>query len=466
MLVDGTDSTMCTHVKQRGMVSCSIRPERVPNAGRVRSGFKAGGPAVSRQRKIESRAKRKKIGWPVFLFLITLVVPWVIFIGSLRMSLYRFILLVMVLPCLGMWLAGKAGRIRTADIALLLFSLWCTLSYIVINGMALSVQPSGIIFIETLGPYLLARCYIRDSDDFYNVIQLLFRIVVFLLPFAIFEFLSGQNILRELFAAIFPTYSDSMPARSGLTRVQVVFDHPIQFGLCTGAIFALVHLVLGYKESFFQRTLRTGVVGATSLLSMSSGPLIGIVVQVFLLSWNRLLGAIKSRWTILVGLFVLIVLAIELAANRSALDIIVSIFLFDPGSYWYRLMIFTHSWASAMNHPLFGVGINEWERPEWMGSSIDNFWLAVAVPHGLPAMCLMLLAFFSIFLTVGFSKGLDEQTTEYRTAFLIAMTAFFMVAWTVAFWDAAYVLFLFLMGSGVWMLDVERARTERPGAGV
>ena len=64
------------------------------------------------------------------------------------------------------------------------------------------------MFIETLGPYLLARCYIRDADDFYNVIQLLFRIVVLLLPFAIFEFVTGQNILRELFAAILPTLSD------------------------------------------------------------------------------------------------------------------------------------------------------------------------------------------------------------------------------------------------------------------
>ncbi len=199
---------MRAHFKQSSTVSCSIRdvPGRVPNASRVGFGFKASGPAVPRQQKIEShRAKRKKIRWPVFLFLLALVVPWVIFIGPLRMSLYRIVLLVMVLPCLGMWMAGKAGRIRTADIALLLFSFWCMLSLIVIHGMALSVQTSGIVFIETLGPYLLARCYIRDADDFYNVIQLLFRIVVLLLPFAIFEFVSGQNISRELFAAIFPT---------------------------------------------------------------------------------------------------------------------------------------------------------------------------------------------------------------------------------------------------------------------
>ena len=250
---------MRARFNKSGTASCSIRgaPERAPNARKVGSGFKANGPAVPRQQKIEShRAKRKKIRWPVFLFLLALVWPCVIFIGPLRMSLYRIVLLVMVLPCLGMWMAGKAGRIRTADIALLLFSFWCMLSFIVIHGMELSVQTSGIVFIETVGPYLLARCYIRDADDFYNVIQLLFRIVVLLLPFAIVEFVSGQNISRELFAAICPTFSGSVPPRLGLTRVQSVFDHPILFGVFTGSIFAPVHLVLGYQRSFFQRTLQ------------------------------------------------------------------------------------------------------------------------------------------------------------------------------------------------------------------
>ena len=164
-----------------------------------------------------------------------------------------------------MWMAGKAGRIRSADIALLLFWFWCALSLIVIHGLALSIQPAGIGFIETLGAYLLARCYIRDADDFHNAVQLLFRIVVFLLPFAIFELVTGQNILRELFAAILPTNFYPSEQRLGLTRVQSVFDHPILFGLCTGSIFALAHLVLGYQKSFFQRSLRTGIVGGNGV---------------------------------------------------------------------------------------------------------------------------------------------------------------------------------------------------------
>jgi hypothetical protein len=67
----------------------------------------------------------------------------------------------------------------------------------------------------------------------------------------------------------------------------------------------------------------------------------------------------------------------------------------------------------------------------------------------------MLLAVFSIFLAVSFRKGLDEKLIAYRTGILITMVGFFIVGFTVAFWDAAYVLFLFWWGSGVWMLDVE-----------
>ena len=322
-------------------------------------------------------------------------------------------------------------------------------------------ESSGILFIETLGPYLLARCYIRDADDFYNVVQLLFRIVVLLLPFAIFEFVSGQNISRELFAAIFPTLSDAMPPRLGLTRVQSVFDHPILFGVLTGGIFALVHLVLGYQKGFVQRTLRTGIVGATSILSLSSGPIIAMVAQGLLLSGNWLLRAMKIPWKILIGLLILIVLTIEIFANRSLPAIVSSSFLtLDELSYWFRRLIWQYGSASALNHPLFGVGMNEWERPEWMPPSIDNFLLYYAVHYGLPASFLLLLAFLSILLAVGFRKGLNNKVTVYRTAFLITTTAFFMVGWTVHFWGVSYVLFLFLLGSGVWILDVDSKDPE------
>ena len=176
-----------------------------------------------------------------------------------------------------------------------------------------SLQTWGIGLIETLGPYLLARCYIRDADDFYNLIQLQFRVVLLLLPFAIVEFITGHDIWRDLFAAIWQVQvTTQMPPRGGLTRVQMGFDHPILFGVCIASILAPVYLVLGYQRGFAQRSFKTAIVGAVSFMSLSAGAVVSMAVQVLLL----LVKAIKIPWKILIGLSVLIGLAIQLVANR------------------------------------------------------------------------------------------------------------------------------------------------------
>jgi hypothetical protein len=425
---------------------------------------KGGGAAASRrQRRESSKAHGSRICWPVLLFLVTLMVPWVISIGSFRMSLYRIVLIVMVVPCLVMWATGRAGRIRVADISLLLFTLWATLGLVVVNGPGAAAETAGIRFIETMGAYMLARCYVRDADQFYYSVKILFRVILLLMPFAMFEFVTSRNVSHELFAMIGPTFSyPPMPPRWGLTRVQSVFDHPILFGVCTGGLLALVHLVLGYQESLPRRSFRTLIVGVTAFMSLSAGPISAVAVQAFLLAWNGALRSIKNRWTILIALFASAFLLVEAVANRSALNILVSLFVFEPGSYWFRKLIWEYGTAAALNHPLFGVGLDEWPRPAWMPPSIDNFWLIHAVLHGLPAAALMPLSFVSIVIPLAFRRGFDGKLREYRTGFLITMTALALVGWTVHFWNTTYVLVLFLLGSGVWMLDMRDAATGSP----
>jgi hypothetical protein len=430
------------------------------NANGNRFGFDASHRDESRRQNVTLRlAVGKKTSWPVFLFLTGLVVPWVIPVGPLRMSVYRIVLVVMILPCLRLWISGKAGRIRIADVALLLYCFWCALSFVVNNGTA-SIQSVGITVIETAGPYFLARCFIRDADDFYNMVQLQFRIVIFLMPFALLECLTGQDILLNLFAGIMATPENDAgeTVRRGLTRVHLVFEHPILFGVYVSSIFALTHLVLGHQHSFFKRNLRAGIVGATTFSSLSAGPIIVIAVQGFLLLCSSSLATTKRGWTILIGLLVSIYTFVDLVANRSALDIVASFFVFDSDSYWFRKVIWDYGSASAMAHPLFGVGLNEWERPDWMPSSIDNFWLSTAVTHGLPATFAIVLAIFLIFLSVSFAKGLDEKLSAYRAGFLITIVGVLSVLFTVSLWDAALVMFFFILGAGVWIADVGARR--------
>jgi hypothetical protein len=367
-------------------------------------------------------------------------------------------------------MSGRAGRIRLPDIALVLFCTWCTLSFVLVNGLEPSIQSIGILWIETLGPYLLARCYIRNAAAFTSAIHVLYCIVLVLSPFAIVEVITGQNILLDLFSVLWTSVPSATDIRGGLKRGQSVFDHPILFGVFTGSILALVHSVLGYDAGVGQKVSKTGVVGLTAGLSLSAGPIIAVATQCALLVWNWLFRRVRYRWWLLIGLTIFAFLSIEVAANRSALGVVTSYVVFDPESYWFRRVIWTYGVESVQTYPVWGVGNHEWPRPSWMPGSIDNFYLFLAVRHGLPAAFLMMSALFFVVMPLSLKGGLSDRLEAYRTGFLVSIVAFFLVGWTVAFWASAYVLFFFLLGSGTWMLGdkvgvrIQIVRLDQPRA--
>ncbi|WP_050980235.1 O-antigen ligase family protein [Sinorhizobium sojae] len=372
----------------------------------------------------------------------------------MAISPYRLVLVITVLPCLGMWLTGKAGRILPSDIAILLYCLWCMVSLTVIHGFRSAPESGGIIFIETAGAYLLGRCSVRSAYQFYAMARLLFWIVAILLPFAAFEALSNWNVSLDLFAKLFPTHvlAVNVP-RWGLRRVQTVFEHPILFGVSCGGILAAVHLVLGEKQSPLRRWSASAIVWTTAFLSLSAGPLTALAVQTMLISWNWLLHGYQERWRILWAVLFANYIFISFVSNQTVPEFYLTHFSFDQESAYYRVLIWHFGSESALNHPLFGVGFNRWDRPDWMPGSIDMFWLYHAVLFGIPAGVLMLFSFLLLAVAVSFKKGLDEKLIQYRTAYLIVMIGYFLVGWTVHFWNATYVLFLFLLGSGSWLLD-------------
>jgi hypothetical protein len=404
----------------------------------------------------------KRLALPLYPFVISLFLPWIFTIGSVALSPYRLVLLFTTIPCFLMWISGRAGQIRLPDIALFLFWFWCSLSFFVLHGVGTAIQPSGILFFETMGPYLLARCYIRSAEDFEKVVGLLFKAIVFLLPWAILETLTGRDYIKDIFSVVMRThnYSDTVP-RWGLSRVQSVFEHPILFGVICGSILALVHLVMGYGKTAFKRLLRSGAIAVTAFLSLSAGPITAITTQVLLLSWNWLLRGVTARWKILWGILAAMYATIALVSNQTVPEFYLTHFSFDAQSANFRVLIWTFGTESVLLHPWFGVGLGEWTRPDWMPPSIDMFWLIYAVQHGLPAGILLMLAFFSAYLPVSFKKGLDDKLMQYRTGYSIMLTGFFLVGWTVDFWNATYVLFLFLVGSGMWLLDAGNPATRR-----
>ena len=147
--------------------------------------------------------------WPlifVVLLLVALVFPLVFSLGSLRLSPYRIVLLLCLVPCLIRWMSGGAGPIRLADFCIILIGLWGVISWAVLHGTAKAIESGGIHIAETLGAYFLGRCFIRSPEAFRRMAVLLFWIIIGLLPFLIHENLTGRSTILALINSLGSTY--------------------------------------------------------------------------------------------------------------------------------------------------------------------------------------------------------------------------------------------------------------------
>lgn len=207
---------------------------------------------------------------PVLAFLITMLIPWQFYIGSVHLTATRVVLLIALVPVLWKWISGRAGGIYFPDVAVLLFIGWCGVATLQVHGINYAIQSVGMLLIETGGAYFLARAYVRTQQDFNNICHALFWVVACLLPFAVLESLSRTPVLMELFNKVMPTYeiAGSDP-RWGMRRAQAVFQHPILFGVFCGMAFAPTFLVLGYGKSFMERWAMAAMVVSAAFFSLS-----------------------------------------------------------------------------------------------------------------------------------------------------------------------------------------------------
>ncbi|MDK1374014.1 MULTISPECIES: O-antigen ligase family protein [unclassified Sinorhizobium] len=389
-----------------------------------------------------------KLPWPATVFLVSLIVPSIVEVGPLSIAAYRAILMIALVPCVVTWLRGGAGRINAADIGVSLFCLWAWVSVAVNHGFSAAVEPGGILLVETLGAYLLARCYVRDAESFRNMTNLMVKLILLLFPFAVYEWITGSKPILSAFGFFSRTVEITMmEPRLGFWRVQGPFAHSIMFGLFCGSMIALAHFVEG---SGWRRLLAPLVAGA-AVLSMSSATIATVFLQGALISWNSFLRAYENRWKLLQLLIFAGYLVVEFGSNQTPIQFYISKFTLDRQTGWFRLWIWEYGSASVLNHPLFGIGFGDWVRPNWMApDSVDNFWLLTAMRYGLPALIFILGSFFWIVFKVAYEKTGDEISREYRVAYLICMTTFFVGGTTVHLWAAPYAWFLYLMGSGVW----------------
>ncbi len=417
---------------------------------------------------VAAPSTRRVFGVPlaVAVFFVAMMLPTAVSVnlGGLRLSAYRVVLIVMFLPMLVQLLSGQKGRIHLFDMLVFAHCGWAVLALINWGGLAQGIESGGIYVVEFAGAYLLGRLYIRSYADFAAVARAYVALVVATLVFTVPESLTGIHILHDgISGAVGGPMAPFIEPRMGLERTFGPFDHPILYGVFSASAFSLAYFVVAARRLMnFAGMAQVAGVGLATFMSASGGPYVVLVMQGFVGAWERALGKVKGRWAALFTLFGLTYLAIDLFSTKTPFHVFVNYFTFSKQSAYNRILIFEYGTAEVARHPVFGIGLGDWERPVWMSDSMDNFWLVTAVRYGVPALLLLLGLLLGLVYAAGQRKNLPPEWRRARHAWAFTLFGITVAAATVHLWNALFVLFMFLIGAGAWLIDAkpDRARPE------
>ncbi len=440
-------------------------PGRAGKTERIRPGG-AGTAATVPANPPKARTRRQLA---LMLFMICLLFPLKFHAGPLLLTPYRLYLLVAFIPMFSLWASGRVGRLRAVDLLMLGFVLWIAVTLLVNHGTS-RLELIAITTVETLGGFLAGRVLIRNRDDFDALTRLLTIAMMLFLPAAVLESLTGIRVFARIADLIGETHywvhaSGKYEKRLGMFRSQMVFEHPILFGVFAASTFGLLYYANrdgGRRIQGFRRAWLS--VGAT-FFSLSSGAYLALIAQLGLVMWDKLMHGVRHHWKILLVLGVLAYVVVDLLSNRTPFEVFISYAAFSAHNGYMRINIFNFGMDNVWAHPIFGIGMNDWVRPAWMhAASVDNFWLLMAMRHGFPGFLLIAGAFLSSIVRLSSLKIRDPWVLHQRTGLMVVLVGLVFVLMTVHVWGAVYVFVCFLLGAGAWLHDHVRSEAGEQAA--
>ncbi len=269
------------------------------------------------------------------LLLTAMLVPGELdfYLGGLRLSCHRMVLLLFLPVILVRILSGRGPRWRAFDAAFIGAFVYYALTMPFKIELGQSLQTGGIIFIEGAGGYLFARMYVRNVYQFLATVKLLFLMVLIAGAFAFAEIVLGQSIAHSLASSISGVRQvEGGGYRFGLLRAMSVFDHPILYGAFCTSVFDWSGLT---EPIVVKRLVRASLVAGAAALSLSSAPIMGIVVVCAFVVWERSTRHLPNRVWLTIAVVAIVFLMLSLLASRSPLKILAVSVAFDTQTAWY-----------------------------------------------------------------------------------------------------------------------------------
>ncbi|WAT17037.1 O-antigen ligase family protein [Aurantiacibacter sp. MUD11] len=376
---------------------------------------------------------------------------------------YRIGLIAVIPLVLFGWV--KSGRKFSAfDGVVVLAALYIFVALADTEGIDRALQNGGSSALDVSISYFLARYCVQTSDDVRRFLILVAPGFFVAAATVTFEMLAGRYLVQPLAVQIFGQAAEGDLAisspRFGLTRGTGMFPHPILAGLHLASLLSLYALsrLRGWP-------MWIGIAAALSAMAtLSSAALIMLSASTGALLYNWISRKYPQlSWRLLITFIAISFLALEFASNRGSIQVIMTLTALDPWTAYYRTLIWDYGILNVRAHPWFGIGFADWDRAAWMPSSIDNYWLMIAIRYGLPEAILRLTIPVGVSIVLFLqSSALDPREQSLARGVAISLLFFSILGFSVALWNNTQAWFNILSGIAV-SLSVLLARRRKAG---
>ena len=399
----------------------------------------------------------------VLLYLLLVPQQFNVTIGTTYLSPYRIFLLGAPIYLLTRALSNSL-RFVWPDLLLILALCWIALASFMTSGSVTTAMVQGGSHLVDIGlAYFVARAGIQSPNDFRKFLILAAPGILFTGVIILMEAVSHRLIVQSIASSITGVpVSDFQNVRLGLMRGMSSFPHPILAGIFL-ASFLPLYLLSGLRG--LPRFL--GIVGSVlAWFTLSSAALLGLVVGTLLYCYDWLTERIyNATWRLFLFFSGLLYLVVELGSNSGFYSIMVRYASFNAVSAYNRILIWKYGSQNVAEHPWFGIGYADWDRPDWMHSdSFDWFWLILALRFGIPTAILVLGAtLLAIGMVAWKSRKMAAADARLLRGVAISLGVFSLGLNSVSLWLSTLAWFFMLVGMAVSLGALQQPRGNVAG---
>ncbi|MFN2188560.1 MAG: O-antigen ligase family protein, partial [Candidatus Promineifilaceae bacterium] len=380
-----------------------------------------------------------------------------------RFSPVEFFLLItfaafIISSLLRRWMSRNSGVVKSlktqlinADYAVIVFAVVAIVSLLFTERLDVATNELRVVIIEPVLLYLMLRAMRLQDSEIWVIIDAFILGGVVIAAIGLYQYATGQNLIT---------------AEGGLMRLRSVFGSPNNVALYLGRMIPLM-VAMMLMGTGRRRTLYTAAllpIGIAVLLTYSKGSLLlGLPASllVVLILWRRSVGGRIWPWLLGVG-------ALGAAALVAAMSIPQISGRLNPQGEtgFFRLNLWESSINMIKDHPLFGVGLDNFLYAYRGRYILDSAWREPNLNHphniildfatrlgliGLAAGIWLIIAFLRIAIRLqAIVEDIWRPVAVGILGFLTYMIMHGLVDHSFFLVDLAYAFFL-MLGVAVWL---------------